>query len=140
MDDFNIHYIAGFFDGEGSVGVYRNGLGSYCLRTQLTQTKGRESYEILSYLLKKYGGNLGEQISLSGRIKYNWQINGDLAARFLKDIRPCLLLKRRQAEIAIKWQRERPGLKRDWRGRIVTTRIRPIDKKTSDLLKQLKKV
>lgn len=30
-------YIAGFFDGEGSIGIYKNGRGMHYLRTQLTQ-------------------------------------------------------------------------------------------------------
>ena len=32
-----VEYIAGFFDGEGSIGIYKMHGKSYYLRTQLTQ-------------------------------------------------------------------------------------------------------
>ena len=45
-------YIAGFFDGEGSIGIYnrKDRYNGACLRTQLTQNKTKESFLILSFL------------------------------------------------------------------------------------------
>ena len=138
-------YIAGFFDGEGCIGIYkrkdrRSGKGS-CARIQVTQNKSRKSTEILNYMLSKYGGNLSEQITLSGKIKYNWQLNPGGARKFLKDLFPYLILKKEQALIAIYWIDNRPKIRRDERGRVMpfTKEENILTDKIISLLKYLKK-
>lgn len=44
-----IEYLAGFFDGEGSVGIYTNGRGLFHLRTQLTQNVGKHSTRLVDH-------------------------------------------------------------------------------------------
>jgi hypothetical protein len=95
-------YIAGFFDGEGSVGVYRNGRGTYHLRTQLTQNVSPLVTELLMGLREEFGGNLSKQRTTHG-VKYNWQLNSGKAVTFLATIEPMLLLKKEQANVAIAW-------------------------------------
>jgi hypothetical protein len=120
VDGIDIRYIAGFFDGEGSIGIYyrKKNKDRFHLRTQLTQNKSDYVEYLMNYLMKIYGGNLGEQITLSGHIKYNWQLNADKAVHFLREILPHLILKKAQADIAIKWQTQRPKVSRDKKGRI----------------------
>jgi len=140
-------YIAGFFDGEGSIGIYRalSKIDSYPvrfhLRTQLTQNKTARSEELLRGLMKHYGGNLAEQLSLSGKIKFNWQLNSESAVRFLDDILPFLCLKYEQAEVAIAWQRQRPPLVRNALGHIQRKVPEDLscDEKVCELVKALKK-
>jgi len=114
-------YIAGFFDGEGSIGIYnrKDRYNGACLRTQLTQNKTRESFLILSFLKNKYGGNLSEQKTLSNGIKYNWQLNPKGVEKFLKDIQPYLILKNTQAQLALYWLKNRPKVNRDRGGKVV---------------------
>ena len=114
-------YIAGFFDGEGCIGIYKrkDRYNGACLRTQLTQNKTKESFLILDFLRNEYGGSLSEQKTLSGEIKYNWQLNPKGVPVFLKDILPYLILKNHQAQLGLYWLEHRPKVKRDGHGRVV---------------------
>jgi hypothetical protein len=143
MEKITLQYIAGFFDGEGSIGIYYHNKAKdgFHLRTQLTNNENKDALRLVNYLMNKFGGNLSEQITLSGRVKYNWQLNSDKAVYFLRKIEPYLIFKKDQAIIAINWQEQRPPLIRDRRGRIQIKRKRRIDFdiKTSRLIKALKK-
>jgi hypothetical protein len=133
-----IEYIAGFFDGEGSIGIYRYHGGKFYLRTQLSQNKSRKSELIFAELKRRFGGHYSEQRTLSGGIKYNWQLHGIHAAKFLKKIWPYLLLKKQQAIIALVWQDGRPKPSRNSFGHFVPYPRRAHDLKVSRQLKKLK--
>lgn len=117
----DLRYIAGLFDGEGSVGVYgdQRKKQGFHLRTQLCQGANKLSQQIFDELMVNFGGNLSTATSLSSKPCYNWQLNSDKAVRFLEAITPYLRLKKEQAEIAADWQKTRPKMTRDKRGRIV---------------------
>lgn len=100
-------YLAGFFDGEGSIGVYRGSNGAFFLRTQLTQVQSGITRSLLDSFRKDFGGSISHQTTPSGRGKLNWQLNSDSAAYFLSVIEPHLFLKREQAQLAIWWQANR---------------------------------
>lgn len=142
MGKITLQYIAGFFDGEGSIGIYyrQKTKDGFHLRTQLTNNKNKDAQRLMSYLIDRFGGNLSEQVTLSGNIKYNWQLNSDKAVYFLKKIAPYLIFKKDQAIIAINWQEQRPKRIRDKRGRIQVKRTRTVDFdiKVSRLIKALK--
>lgn len=134
-------WVAGFFDGEGSIGIYRNGQGVFHLRTQLTQNVNPTTEEILSELRDTYGGNLARMRSPIYRRSeaFNWQVNGTRAASFLVDILPHLRLKCEQAEVAIAWQSQHIPPGRDERGRMRPgARDAPLDIGVARLLKALK--
>jgi hypothetical protein len=136
-------YIAGLFDGEGSIGIYnrKDRYNGVCLRTQLTQNKTKESFLILNFLKDKYGGNLSEQKTLSDGIKYNWQLNPKGVEKFLKDIKPYLVLKNTQAQLALFWLKNRPKVKRDKRGKVLSFKGNEIEftRKIVMAMKALKK-
>ncbi len=137
----SLQYIAGFFDGEGSIGVYKtSGKNNWHLRTQLAQNKSNNSTRIMEYLKNRYGGNISIQITLSNKNKYNWQLNSNKCAKFLKDIEPYLVLKKKQAQIAIKWQLSRPSVTRNSKGQIQLSFPEDLKKakRVSIKLKQLK--
>jgi len=108
----SFEYAAGFFDGEGCVGIYpgsyKGKLARYTLRTQLAQNKNSLTDELFKWFSDTFGGGISTQISLSGNEKLNWQLNGDNANNFLRIISPHLVLKKPQADIAISWQTKRP--------------------------------
>jgi len=142
MARITLQYIAGFFDGEGSIGIYHHGKikQGFHLRTQLTNNQNKNTEKLMSYLVDKFGGNLSEQVTLSGKTRYNWQLNSDKAIFFLRKIEPYLILKKDQAIIVINWQEQRPERVRDDRGRIQVKRKRTInfDIKVARLIKALK--
>lgn len=137
----SLEYIAGFFDGEGSIGIYKNGRGLYHLRTQLTQNANSDTTPIIEALRAQYGGNVCRLEKKSNRPKtiYNWQLNGHGALRFLRELEPHLIVKKRQATIAIEWQSKKlPTPERDALGRIKSLPATEEDIETAALLKKLK--
>lgn len=132
----NLEYCAGFFDGEGSIGLYRNGNGVWHLRTQVTQNQNAASTQLLGCLRDKFGGN----ICLRGEGAYNWQLNSAVAARFLTELLPHLKLKLDQARVAVSWYSASQRPVRDHLGRHTRyERDRPIDVSAAKLIKLLKK-
>lgn len=110
--NISIEYAAGFFDGEGCIGIYpgtyKGRLARFHLRTQLAQNKNSLTVELFRWFSDTFGGHISTQISLSGNEKLNWQLHGDKANEFLIAISPYLVLKKPQADIAIAWQNKRP--------------------------------
>lgn len=139
----NLQYMAGFFDGEGSIGIYRSSVKTtenYYLRTQLTQNTSEDFLKFLKPFINYYGGNLSKCKTLSGKIKYNWQLSSIQAIKFLEDLVPYLILKKSQAILALKWIKQKPKPSRDNKGRIQSSKYKNIklDKEISELMKILK--
>lgn len=116
MDPFLL-YFAGFFDGEGSVGVYRNGKGGRTLRVQLTQNITAKSTLLLRECQARWGGSLSEMNRSYRRTAWNWQASSLSGVRALRDIRPWLRLKADEADIALEWWAQRPIPRRGVDGR-----------------------
>lgn len=118
MDHKDLAYLGGFFDGEGSIGVYESkSSGAFCLRVQISQRKTDLTEHLLNSLKERYGGSISSVNKQ--RPGLLWQVSGDKAVRLLRDIRPYLYLKADEADLAVAWQSERPGVQRDERGRIL---------------------
>ena len=117
---YSLDYVGGFFDGEGCVGLYKQHRGNnFHLSTQLTQNKSVEADKLFDYLVNKYGGSVGEQITSTQNIKLNWQVSGNNLEVFLRDLLPSTHYKRIQIMVALFWLGRRPILKRGCNGRIV---------------------
>lgn len=143
MDNITPQYIAGFFDGEGSIGIYdrpNRAAGGVAVMTQLTQNRTKDSTALFEFLRAKYGGNISKQRTLSGRIKYNWALHAKGIKAFLPDILPYLVLKRDQAQILLTWLEKRPKFRRDWHGRVLpfTDAELEFTRKLVQLMKALK--
>jgi len=102
-------YIAGFFDGEGCIVIYKN-----------KRTKGINFYHNLFVTatqqdikpLKKIKQIFGGQVRLINRKNtksnyFTWQASGKIALTFLKKISPYLIIKKEQALLGIKFQEEK---------------------------------
>lgn len=137
----DIRYLAGFFDGEGSVGVYKNSdKKGYCLRFQLTQNVTPQSKLIVDYLVSTYGVSVNVQNTLSGKKKYNIALSGAKAVPLLTDLLPHLILKKEQVEIALNWQKSKPQRKLNSKGHTIPFENEYFEnaKRVSNLLKTLK--
>lgn len=135
-------YYAGFFDGGGSIGIYRNGSGVWHLRTQLTQNVGPAARDLLVELRGLYGGNLSllQEGSVRKRAAFNWQLNSATAAAFLREIRPFLRLRAEQADVAMAWHEVAQQPRRGDDGRMLPyERNRAVDIAAAQRLKAMKK-
>lgn len=105
--DTDLAWIAGFFDGEGCVCIYRskeapsqlrpNGRGRHVLNLTLTQN----NKEILDWVASVFGGRVR---SYRENICYRWYLCGrDKQRAFLYAVLPYLKLKKRQAELALEY-------------------------------------
>lgn len=139
----DLNYVAGFFDGEGSVGVYCNSTRrpAFALRVQVTQVNSRTTRLLLQSMVDAFGGGISEQTSASGRGKLCWYVSGEKAAAFLRQIEDRLILKKGQVRVALDWFDHRPVLVRDDRGRHAPRDREDINHSFAvvELLKQMKK-
>jgi len=100
-------YIAGFFDGEGSVIVrmahHKNGKLSYELNISI----GQNTLDVLKFIQSKFGGRIANPNY--GHIKQkhcpDLRMESIRASIFLETILPYLRIKNKQAELAIMFQK-----------------------------------
>lgn len=100
-------YIAGFFDGEGCIGLSQSFPAHNIpyLRASISNTKP----EILWAIAEAYGGNVTLKQKTSSSLPnakpaYVWQLTNARAERFILSIIPYLVMKRPQAELALAYQ------------------------------------
>lgn len=92
MKKTEIAYLAGFFDGEGSISV-RLQQGKY-LRIEVSCSQN--TVDVLWMYVRTFKGNVYESVRC-----YQWKTYGAEAVRFLHAIKPFLIVKRLDAEEAI---------------------------------------
>lgn len=138
----DLAYIGGFFDGEGSIGIYKHPNKPHHLKIQLVQNESPASFGLMHALKARFGGSVSRSPTISGKWKLNWQVSADKASEFLKAIQPHLRLKSDQAELALAWWEERKKIpcKRGANGKLLPKEINhDQDKEVADLLKALKR-
>lgn len=106
----NIKYLAGFADGEGSIGIskFMNKWAgcinpSYTLRFSIVNT----NKNILEQISKDYGGKVYLHSNGVNYPCYTWKSEGQIAYNILKKIYPYLLIKKEQCKLAIKFWNKR---------------------------------
>jgi hypothetical protein len=120
VDPF-LSYFAGFFDGEGSIGIYSNTNKhrGRTLRVQVTQTVTPTSTELLREVQARWGGSLAVMNRRERRHAWNWQASARTGRRVLVEIRPWLRLKAAEADIALAYWDERGFAQRAGNGRFL---------------------
>lgn len=99
--DAPVAYLAGFFDGEGYVGIHKTG-GRYALRVSVTQLDPRPPI----LFQQRYGGNIHRAPDKRGfRALIVWTLVAGRAAAMLEEIRPLLVVKADQVDAALEFQR-----------------------------------
>ncbi len=103
MDDIEIGYAAGLFDGEGSVGISKRNSGQIFLQVQISM----RCKEVPEWFADRFGGNAivykqGKHALGSGSM-CKWSISGYNAHKFLEVIVSYLIEKREQAEVALEF-------------------------------------
>jgi hypothetical protein len=123
-------YFAGFFDGEGYVGIARNSKKQFVLECSVTNT----DYRPLAAMAEIYGG----KIILLPRRKpqhkqaWRWSCQSKVAECFLRKIYTHTIVKRERIEIALEFRKLFKGLNILPRGN-----ARPTFKNTSKTIRVL---
>ena len=103
MDNIAWAYIAGLFDGEGSVLITRDKHNYYTLQVQLVLTHK----EAIDKLAAMTGGFVCRPTRPSDPNRlpaWRWGLKSRKAAAFLEQVLPYLIVKRRQAELGLAFQ------------------------------------
>lgn len=99
-------YMAGLFDGEGCVLITRDHRAShpksgpcYTLRCDIANTDRRP----LDWLHQKFGGDIRRQTQGKKKPVYYWRSGAQIARRFLEWVRPWLIIKALQVDLALEF-------------------------------------
>ena len=115
----DLAYIAGFFDGEGSVTIHENckpsprGISpNHTLQVSLGNTDPR----VLEWIKSLFGGGISYRRVEKANHRHvaQWTLRAASALPFLVAIRPYLRMKGEQVDVAIEYQRTK-ALKGPWR-------------------------
>lgn len=104
-------YAAGFFDGEGCVNCSSSRNNSF-VRILVVNT----NIDVLKAFQAVWGGDINANYKSKAHWKqaYTWRLQHQAATDFLKEIKPFLIVKKQQAELAIKFNELRPGKGNKW--------------------------
>ena len=135
-------WIAGFFDGEGSVGIYTSGRRCPYLKAQIVQCDTALTRAVLLELQTRFAGSISHAPARKRMGSFVWQVSSGPAAQFLHFIRPHLHLKGEQADVALEWYISTlcGCPQRDSRGRIVPACCHKMTTEAAGRLKELKRV
>jgi len=104
----DLSYLAGIIDSEGTIRIGRlinlNRKASYQQRLHVSNTDLR----LINWLIERFGGSMPTPRKFSGNCKdgYTWSLGGYKSYKVIKKVQPYLLLKREQANLAIKlWEK-----------------------------------
>jgi len=99
-------YAAGIIDGEGWVGIRRSGKhDSGTIRYTMAVVVGNTDRRMLNFMKKYFGGSISKRKTVGNRQPAGaWEVASNKAADFLKLILEFLIVKKAQAESAIKFQ------------------------------------
>lgn len=111
MNELDLAYAAGFFDGEGCISIHRQ---SYDERPYtrpnytLTVKVGNTNESIIIWFKDNFDGTICEPTRLPPRSRiWNWNISSNKAFEFIKIIYPYLKVKKPQADLAFEFMQNR---------------------------------
>jgi len=96
-------YAAGFMDGEGYIGIHKAISSVTKDRYVLHVTISQISITPLLHIHKEWGGGICILRPRNKKPIARWLVASNLAQKFLLDIRPFLILKADEADIALKF-------------------------------------
>ena len=111
MKKTDIAYMAGLFDGEGTVGIQKQKSKTskagytYVMRVRLAIS----DRWIIEWFRMAWGGNVHfrKPSKIGWLTIWVWQVNGKNAIDFLTAIKPYAILKQSQIEVALRFQERR---------------------------------
>lgn len=106
MTDVEAAYAAGIFDGEGTVSLTWRPNRHGRRYAQLSITIGNTDVRVLQWLAERFGGSWTQQKQAWANAKpfYRWMAWTARAEAFLQIVRPHLILKAEQADLALRFR------------------------------------
>lgn len=107
LEKMDVRYAAGLLDGEGTIRVAKQQFGNhtqYQLHVRMNMTDPRPLLE----MQKEFGGSFhwgSPRKNPIHRSISTWNVSSQLALTFLERIRPWLIVKAEEADLAIEFQR-----------------------------------
>lgn len=95
MEETDIAYAAGFFDGEGCITISKNG----AVDVRITNT----AKNVLVKLQNIFGGAITDRTQRVNKAQYAYSFYGENAIQFIKTIKPYLIEKLPQAETLLEY-------------------------------------
>jgi len=112
--DRELAYIAGFFDGEGGITIWRSPPGNRSTRGYYFTLRayiGNTVYDVLAYIQSFFNsGSICEQRYKNGgrrKKQYRWTVAAREAADVLKQLQPFLRIKNQHVNLALDFQRRK---------------------------------
>ena len=102
--DVELVYLAGFIDGEGSIRIGTNRSSNGERRWYLILSCHQRNPEPLRRLHRRFGGSVRYQAKHKPRPSFEWAITSDMAGRAIAELRPWLLVKADEADLALTFQ------------------------------------
>lgn len=100
MDDTLLPYLAGFFDGEGHVGVYLTAHKHYLLTITVTNT----NKEALELFKGRFDGVFWvRKATASWRTTWGWKVQARKAEVALRAMQPWIIVKREEVDVALEF-------------------------------------
>ena len=96
--------MAGFFDGEGYIGILKRKRKTWNIEYFIQISIGQIDGGVMDWVVENFGGHL-HKVKRDG--SYYWVISNKDAYLFLKQITPYLIYKKPQAELAIEFYENR---------------------------------
>lgn len=99
-------YLSGCVDCDGSISFNRKDVREASPRTAI----GSTVLFFVAWLKETFGGNYcpnGGKGKFSKKLFWVWQVNGKEATDILERCLPYLVIKKEEAKLAIKWQKEK---------------------------------
>lgn len=101
--DISARYLAGLFDGDGMVGIYRSHKSPALLRVNITQNLVSGVLEIFNTVIRDFGGKITYYTKSATRFYVKLQIYSDSAFLFLSIIEKYVIFKKDQVQLALEW-------------------------------------
>ncbi len=107
LNSLDASYIAGFFDGEGSVMLIKRGSKSHTIGLRVVIAQAERNKYILDWITEVTG--VGNSVIKKAQNKFQdngltWVCHAEAAEGFLHQLLPFLKIKREQAELGIAFQ------------------------------------
>jgi len=146
MVSLSYEYIAGFLDGEGSIGIHRdrqrNKYGGF--RYKLVVTLTNTNRKVLELIQNKIGGKIYELSSnrkTTQKPRYVLQLRRKEAEETLKKLLPFLIVKKQQALLALEYRKlvkpRKETIRHGPDGKFISTLSKETLKKEEELYKMM---